>query len=265
MTLSVFLPRHLSNLFFHCITQDIQHVLRQAWRAMHTARPKRQVHHRVPTRETMVKCIILIRFWKERTWIPPIICSHTSHFHCKTMRNGRNSYMDTLIAQLPAARSCFRLERCCEFRALRAYQNNSEYDIEWCLFFLPRPCFQHTNKKEMAIITWRCLERISTFTDTVQVMKMQFWLRKRNFRRQIAVRLLGWICFSQAYELHEIMYICCMHVASCRHMSKCNVWCILLEYLQEDIENDPWRPSASSVPRADWNGSWDDDGAIGAW
>ena len=55
-----------------------------------------------------------------------------------------------------------------------------------------------------------------------------------------------------------------MHVASCRHMSKCNVWYILLEYLQEDIENDPWRPSASSVPRADWNGSWDDDGAIGA-
>ena len=55
-----------------------------------------------------------------------------------------------------------------------------------------------------------------------------------------------------------------MHVASCRHMSKCNVWYILLEYLQEDIENDPWRPSASSVPRADWNGSWDNDGAIGA-
>ena len=126
-TLSVFLPRHLSNLFSHCTTQDIQHVLRQAWRAMHTARPKRQVHHRVPTRETMVKCIILIRFSKERTWIPPIIC--------KTMHNERNSYMDTLIAQLPAARSCFRLERCCEFRALRAYQNNSEYDIEWCLFF----------------------------------------------------------------------------------------------------------------------------------
>eukprot|EP00434_Breviolum_minutum_P044874 symbB.v1.2.040133.t1/scaffold7016.1/size13829/2 len=35
------------------------------------------------------------------------------------------------------------------------------------------------------------------------------------------------------------------------------------EEFQEDIENDPWRPSASSVPRADWNGSWDDDGAIG--
>ena len=45
------------------------------------------------------------------------------------------------------------------------------------------------------------------------------------------------------------------------YLSKCNLWCSLLEYLQEYIENDP---SISSVPGVDWNGSWDDNGDIGA-